>query len=595
MKGGFLTATALVGLLLNWVLPAEAQFGVALNATNLTWTTTGTPTPSASWGIVNNPSHDGVSAAQSGSISGNQSATSTLQTTITGPGKLTFWWQSPASDNQLEFMVNGVRQSVINMVSSWEQQTHYFPAGTHTLKWVSSVAGGSFSSFGRSYLDEVTYTPGATVPVLLYQTPSQSQVSGLNATFTVKVGATPPLSYQWQFNEQDIAGATNSSFTVTNVATERLGQYRVIATNSAGSIISTNAALVFGEVTAWGYTGSGETVVTPDATNIIAISAGISHALVLKADGTLTGWGTNRYGQLSFPPQATNLIAISTGTYHALGLRADGSVIEWGQPPFPQVPLPSDLANIVAITVGDAHNLALRADGTVVAWGMNSLGGTNVPAGLSNVVGIAIGTYESFAIKADGTVIKWGSVSSPPAIIPAGLSNVAAIAGGFTHNITLQTDGTVGAWSRYSLYGETNVPAGLTNVTAIAASFYHSAALRKDGTVVAWGRSLAGETNVPAGLTNVIALDGENSYYVALVANHPPVTQAVAEHAQWSEAGFEISVPTQSGRVFALEHTDNLAEPHWVALPLVAGTGKAVTLKDPSPATGQRFYRVRRW
>lgn len=71
--------------------PADAQtLGVALNATNLTWTTSGTD-GAQGWSVETTHTEDGVSAAQSGSIS-SASATSVLQTTVTGPGTLTFWW-----------------------------------------------------------------------------------------------------------------------------------------------------------------------------------------------------------------------------------------------------------------------------------------------------------------------------------------------------------------------------------------------------------------------------------------------------------------------------------------------------------------------
>jgi len=67
---------------------------------------------------------------------------------------------------------------------------------------------------------------------------------GQNASFSVGVSGTAPISYQWRLNGNSIAGATNSSLTLTNVQLSDAGQYSVQATNVAGSDTSSNARLV---------------------------------------------------------------------------------------------------------------------------------------------------------------------------------------------------------------------------------------------------------------------------------------------------------------------------------------------------------------
>jgi len=64
----------------------------AVDATNLVWTTGG----NVVWGAQASITHDGVDAAQSGAIGDSQSTY--LQTTIVGPGKLTFWWKVSSED-----------------------------------------------------------------------------------------------------------------------------------------------------------------------------------------------------------------------------------------------------------------------------------------------------------------------------------------------------------------------------------------------------------------------------------------------------------------------------------------------------------------
>jgi len=51
------------------------------------------------------------------------------------------------------------------------------------------------------------------------------------------------LSYQWQFDGTNIAGATNSVLTLSNVQFDEVGIYDVIVTNSLASVTSSNAIL----------------------------------------------------------------------------------------------------------------------------------------------------------------------------------------------------------------------------------------------------------------------------------------------------------------------------------------------------------------
>lgn len=82
--------------------------------------------------------------------------------------------------------------------------------------------------------------------------------------------------------------------------------------------------------------------------DVTAISAGGQFSLALKADGSVWAWGQNEYGQLgdntktnrSFPAQVldpigegflSGIIEISAGKSHCLALRNDGTVWTWGQ------------------------------------------------------------------------------------------------------------------------------------------------------------------------------------------------------------------------------------------------------------------------
>jgi hypothetical protein len=431
----------LVLLLVSATGSAHCQtLGQALNATNLTWTTSGSSGGSV-WSVQNTVTHDGESAARSSFVT-SSSQTSTLQTTVTGPGKLTFWWYMAGSDfSTLSFTVNGITQMSFSSWGTWKKETYYLNSGSQTLRWINSGSSGS----GYGYLDEVTFEAGTFAPEIAVQPLSQSQVAGLDAMVSVVAQGTAPLSYQWQFNETNIVAATNSFVIVSNIQPANLGNYRVIVTNSAGAITSSVASLEFGEIAAWGQTESvGWATVTNGATNIIAIAAGAVHSLALNAGGNVLGWGRNDDGAVNPPPSGTNLISVAAGAGNSGGLKSDGTLVVWGSTGS-ATNNPSGSTNFVSVSVGAGFGVALKSDGTVISWGFSSQR-TNVPPTVTNIVAVSAGMSHTMAIKSDGTVIGWGSASPIVLNIPASLTNVVAVAVGWNHNVALKDDGTVVVW-----------------------------------------------------------------------------------------------------------------------------------------------------
>lgn len=80
-------------------------------------------------------------------------------------------------------------------------------------------------------------------PVIMVQPSPTNGFVGTNVTFKVIAGGSIPLSYQWRSNTTDMANATNSTLTLTNIQSSAAADYSVLVTNGAGSILSSNAAL----------------------------------------------------------------------------------------------------------------------------------------------------------------------------------------------------------------------------------------------------------------------------------------------------------------------------------------------------------------
>ena len=70
-------------------------------------------------------------------------------------------------------------------------------------------------------------------PAITAQPVNQTVPPGSTVTFRVTATGDPPLLYQWQRNGVNIAGATNATFTLTNVQTANAGDRKSTRLNSS--------------------------------------------------------------------------------------------------------------------------------------------------------------------------------------------------------------------------------------------------------------------------------------------------------------------------------------------------------------------------
>jgi hypothetical protein len=90
-----------------------------------------------------------------------------------------------------------------------------------------------------------SFNPG---PFIFSQPQSQSVRVSSDATFQVLAASTRQLSYQWQFNGDNILGATSSSYTRTNAQLSDAGLYTVIISNEVEVIASDAAVLTVTQI-----------------------------------------------------------------------------------------------------------------------------------------------------------------------------------------------------------------------------------------------------------------------------------------------------------------------------------------------------------
>jgi hypothetical protein len=81
------------------------------------------------------------------------------------------------------------------------------------------------------------------LPVITTQPASQTVNAGVNVTFSVVASGPAPISYQWRFNNVNLAGATSASYLVANAQSTNAGSYAVVVSNNSGSVTSAVATL----------------------------------------------------------------------------------------------------------------------------------------------------------------------------------------------------------------------------------------------------------------------------------------------------------------------------------------------------------------
>jgi len=99
-----------------------------------------------------------------------------------------------------------------------------------------------------------TKQPEATAPTVTTQPANATVAMGQAATFMVTASGTGTLTYQWQLNSVNIAGATSGSYTTPAAnAADSGATFDVVVSNSAGSVISNAATLSVSEPTQPSY------------------------------------------------------------------------------------------------------------------------------------------------------------------------------------------------------------------------------------------------------------------------------------------------------------------------------------------------------
>jgi hypothetical protein len=255
--------------------------------------------------------------------------------------------------------------------------------------------------------------PTPVAPFIFSQTLNQTVFEGATANLTVNAGGTAPLTYQWSFQGTNIAGATNTSLTLSNAQYSQSGDYAVAVSNAVGWAASSNAVLtVNGAPVILAQPGSQS--VSPGSTVTFNVSAIGTPPLFYE-------WLNNGIiisGAASPSLVLTNAQPAMAGTYSALVFNLYGSVTSSNAVLVVYTP-PTILAQPQSQTaaIGSAVTFNVTASGAPAPsyqWRLNS---NNLPG----ATGSSLMLIDAQATNAGAYSVivsnSWGIITSSNALL----------------------------------------------------------------------------------------------------------------------------------------------------------------------------------
>ena len=231
--------------------------------------TVGTVTSAAATLTVN-PAPVGPSITTSPTnqtVTAGQAATFTVVAAGTAP--LSYQWQK-----------NGVNIAGATATSYTTPVTTTSNSGSTFAVVVSNTVGTVTSAAAT-----LTVNPAPVGPSITTSPTNQTVTAGQTATFTVVAAGTAPLSYQWQKNGVNIAGATATSYATPVTTTSDNGStFAVVVSNTVGTVTSAAATLTVNAAPVAGIQVSSSSI------NFVSEVVGnnSSQALIITNTGTAT-------------------------------------------------------------------------------------------------------------------------------------------------------------------------------------------------------------------------------------------------------------------------------------------------------------------
>ncbi|HEY5910404.1 MAG TPA: chitobiase/beta-hexosaminidase C-terminal domain-containing protein [Verrucomicrobiae bacterium] len=119
--------------------------------------------------------------------------------------------------------------------------SNYF--GQPCMALTIDASGNRFASFADGTVARLGGDSAPQTPAIITAPQSATVFVGDSLLLSVLASGTPPLRYQWQLQSTNLPDATTASLSLSSLTAPQAGAYRVIVTNSAGSVTSAPAVV----------------------------------------------------------------------------------------------------------------------------------------------------------------------------------------------------------------------------------------------------------------------------------------------------------------------------------------------------------------
>jgi len=279
----------------------------------------------------------------------NQFGSTTSQAAILSVGGMPVILQQPASLSALvgstvSFSVAAVQPTTLSY--QWYFYGQPIPGATASVYSIAAVKNSDAGNYavtvsnGTSglYSDTAVLTVLGAAPSFTTPPVSQTVAIGTTASFSAVVAGTGPLTYQWYFNGNAIAGATNLNLSVPEVTSANVGSYTLSVTGPGGSITSPAAILAIKPTSYAGdyfgtLTNGGRWAMYVGASNtgfyiayLGANSGALVYGIMVNPDGTFNSAPPVQTSATPSTSLAFQIAAgVVTGQVNGLGLSLNGA------------------------------------------------------------------------------------------------------------------------------------------------------------------------------------------------------------------------------------------------------------------------------